>query len=187
MRPDRIVVGEVRRRAQAEAMFEAMHTGHSVYATMHADNVQQVKRRLTEPPIEIPKAEIEALHLILIQYRDRRRGLRRTLELAEVLTGAQGTRELGLNYLYRWHPRNDEFLKVNESMRVFEELNMHTGMTPDEIEKDLAEKQTMLKWMLKYNIKDVNAVGSIMRHYYKKSEELQEAVKKDKKPGTLLS
>ena len=77
MRPDRIIVGEVRRRNQAEALFEAMHTGHSVYATIHADTVQQVKRRLIEPPIAIPKTEIEALQLILVQYRDRRRGIRR--------------------------------------------------------------------------------------------------------------
>ncbi|MFH1470377.1 MAG: ATPase, T2SS/T4P/T4SS family, partial [Candidatus Micrarchaeota archaeon] len=36
MRPDRIVVGEIRRQREAEVLFEAMHTGHSVYATIHA-------------------------------------------------------------------------------------------------------------------------------------------------------
>ena len=72
MRPDRIIVGEVRTRQQAETLFEAMHTGHSVYSTMHADTALQLKRRLLEPPIEIPKNEAEALQLILVQYRDRR-------------------------------------------------------------------------------------------------------------------
>jgi flagellar protein FlaI len=37
MRPDRIVMGEIRRKREAEVLFEAMHTGHSVYSTMHAD------------------------------------------------------------------------------------------------------------------------------------------------------
>lgn len=184
MRPDRIVVGEVRRRKQAEAMFEAMHTGHSVYSTMHADTVQQVKRRLIEPPIQIPKAEIEALQLLLIQYRDRRHGIRRTLELAEVLQG-EGV-ELGLNYLYRWHPRTDTFEKVNDSIRVVEDLNLHTGMTPKEINADLKEKKKVLNWMLKYNLKDIDDVGEIMRYYYKTPDVLIDAVDKDKKPDTFL-
>src|SRR3989338_3425436 len=38
MRPDRIVVGEIRRKQEAETLFEAMHTGHSVYATLHAND-----------------------------------------------------------------------------------------------------------------------------------------------------
>lgn len=184
MRPDRIVVGEVRRREQAEAMFEAMHTGHSVYATMHADNVEQVKRRLVEPPIAIPKAEIEALHLILVQYRDRRKGMRRTLELAEVLQGRED--ELGLNYLYRWQPRTDAFIKVNESIRVAEELNLHTGMTPKELTEDLRQKQAILGWMLKNNVKEVNEVGEIMRYYYKEQQTLLDAVFKNRKADTLL-
>tara|TARA_Y100000031_G_C8209569_1_gene380242 strand:+ start:126 stop:776 length:651 start_codon:yes stop_codon:yes gene_type:complete len=53
MRPDRIIAGEVRRKAQAETMFEAMHTGHSVYTTIHADTVEQVKRRKTQIRIQI--------------------------------------------------------------------------------------------------------------------------------------
>jgi archaeal flagellar protein FlaI len=184
MRPDRIVVGEVRRREQAEAMFEAMHTGHSVYATIHADNVQQVKRRLIEPPIAIPKTEIEALHLILIQYRDRRIGKRRTLELAEVMTGNE--HDLGLNFLYRWQPRTDTFVKVNESIRIVEELNLHTGMTPKEITQDLKQKSEILDWMLKNNLRSVDEVGTIMRYYYKEKDVLVEAVTKNKNADEFM-
>ncbi len=184
MRPDRIVVGEVRRREQAEAMFEAMHTGHSVYATIHADTVQQVKRRLIEPPIEIPKAEIEALHLILVQYRDRRRGLRRSLELAEVLS-ATGE-ELSINYLYRWQPRTDKFLKVKNSIRVVEDLNLHTGMTPDEINKNLEQKERVLQWMLDNNVKDINSFGTVMRYYYKEKDYLLDLVNNNKSASEIL-
>ncbi|MBW2966145.1 type II/IV secretion system ATPase subunit [Candidatus Woesearchaeota archaeon] len=179
MRPDRMIVGEVRRRRQAEAMFEAMHTGHAVYCTMHADTIAQVLRRLIEPPIKIPKAEIEALHLVLVQYRDRRKGVRRTLELAEVLSGED---KLDVNYIYRWRPTSDSFEKANDSIRIMEELNLHTGMTPKEIDKDLKEKQIILQWMLKNNIKDVNPVGQIMRIYYKTPDVIINAAKQNKKP-----
>ena len=37
MRPDRIIMGEIRKQKEAEVLFEAMHTGHSVYGTLHAD------------------------------------------------------------------------------------------------------------------------------------------------------
>jgi archaeal flagellar protein FlaI len=169
MRPDRIVVGEVRRRAQAETMFEAMHTGHSVYSTIHADTVEQVKRRLLEPPIEIPASEVEALHLVLVQFRDRRKGVRRSLELAEVLSGSEG---LAVNYLYRWVPRTDTFEKDSPSIRVMEELNLHTGMTPAEVAEDLSEKVKILRWMVDKKIENIEQVGKVMRLYYKQKKEL---------------
>lgn len=184
MRPDRIIVGEVRRKAQAETMFEAMHTGHSVYTTMHADTVEQVKRRLIEPPIQIPATEVESLQLVLVQYRDRRKGIRRTLELAEILTG--GREGIETNYLHRWLPRTDKFEKVNDSIRVFEDLNLHTGMTPKEINADLKEKENILKWMLKNNARDIDQVGKVMRAYYRNKDLLLNLVKKNKKADSIL-
>jgi len=55
MRPDRVVVGEIRKKREAEVLFEAMHTGHSVYATLHANDSEEVITRLTNPPIDISK------------------------------------------------------------------------------------------------------------------------------------
>jgi len=166
MRPDRIIVGEIRRKQQAEALFEAMHTGHSVCATMHADTSEQIKRRLTQPPIEIPEDEIQALQLVVVQYRDRRKGVRRTLEIAELLPGSNDSK-VNLNYLYRWRPRKDVFEKENKSIRIFEDLNLHTGMTVSDIEKDIEEKKLILQWLVDNDIKDINKVGQIMRIYYK--------------------
>lgn len=184
MRPDKIIVGEVRRKAQAETMFEAMHTGHSVYTTIHADTAEQVKRRLLEPPIEIPKNEVEALHLVLVQFRDRRKGMRRTLELAEILTGEE---ELTLNYLYRWYPRDDKFEKVGESIRVMEDLNLHTGMTPEELKLDLAEKEMILQWMLDNELKDIDMVGQVMKHYYKNKEVLLKVIRNKENPKSIIA
>ncbi|MBI2548670.1 type II/IV secretion system ATPase subunit [Candidatus Woesearchaeota archaeon] len=185
MRPDRIIVGEMRRREQAEALFEAMHTGHSVYATMHADTVHQVKRRLLEPPIQIPKTELEALHLILVQYRDRRRGLRRTLELAEILSGTE--KEVQLNILFRWHPRSDTIEKVNQSVRVVEDLNLHTGMTIAEIHEDLKQKEAILQWMFNHHLLDITVFGRIMKYYYVHPNEVINAALTNENPTKFLT
>ncbi len=184
MRPDRLIVGEVRRRKQAETMFEAMHTGHAVYTTMHADTVEQLKKRLMEPPIAIPKNELEALQLMVVQYRDRRTNRRRILEIAEVL--ASGKEDLDLNYIYRWRPRIDAFEQINKSVRVVEDLNLHTGMTVREIDQDLDEKAAILDWMLKNKILDVDGIGKIMKNYYLDKNIILKYVQGNRNAAALL-
>ena len=85
MRPDRIILGEMRKKDQAQVLFEAMHTGHSVYATMHADSLQETIDRLTHPPIEVPPNLLEAVNLNVVMFRDRRKRIRRTYQVGEFL------------------------------------------------------------------------------------------------------
>ena len=174
MRPDRIIVGEVRRKEQAETMFEAMHTGHAVYTTMHADTVEQIKRRLLEPPIAIPKAEVEALHLIVVQHRDRRKNTRKTLEVAEVLHSGK---DLSVNYVFRWRPRVDVFEQSNQSVRIYEDLNLLSGMTAEQIDQDLCDKKLILEWMLRKKLQDVQQIGKIMELYYRDALRISQAAK----------
>ncbi len=181
MRPDRMIVGEVRKKREAEVMFEAMHTGHAVYSTFHADTASQVLRRLTNPPFDLPNTELQSLHLLVVQYRDRRLGIRRTYEISEVISSS--VEMLSLNPIYRWRPRQDTFQKQNESMRIIEELNTHTGMSIDEINKDLKEKKTVLEWMFKQKLRSVNQVGDVMSMYYKDSDSVLKMAKTGKKPA----
>jgi len=79
MRPDRIIVGEVRRQRETEVLFEAMHTGHSVYGTFHALGAWEVMERITSPPMNIPPIVLGSLQLIMTQYQNRRTRQRRTV------------------------------------------------------------------------------------------------------------
>ncbi|MFH1056278.1 MAG: type II/IV secretion system ATPase subunit [Candidatus Micrarchaeota archaeon] len=183
MRPDRIVVGEIRRQREAEVLFEAMHTGHSVYATLHADTAAQVRHRLINPPIALPEDVLEALHLVIIQYRQRRTGIRRTFEVAEVVPEED---KVNMNLLYSWDPRNDELQKVDDSSRLFRELTMHTGLTRKEIESDLKEKQNILRYMLKQEIHDVTSVGRVVAWYYRDPQKVLKVVSKNEDKSVLL-
>ena len=183
MRPDRIVVGEIRRQREAEVLFEAMHTGHSVYATLHADNAAQVRSRLINPPIAIPEDVLEALHLVVVQYRQRRTGIRRTFEGAEVVPQEN---KVAMDVLYSWDPREDELKKVAESSRLFSELTLHTGFTRKEIAKDLTEKQNIIKYMIKQDIRDVNSVGKVVAWYYRDPPRVLNAVNKNQSKELLL-
>ncbi len=184
MRPDRVIVGEVRRREEAEVLFEAMHTGHAVYSTIHADTGEQLMRRLINPPFQIPNTELESLHLIVVMYRDRKTGKRRVYEIDEVTLGVGG--EVNLNRVYRWRARTDEFEKINESVRVFGELSMHAGMSVEEIVEDIEDKAKVLEWMKKYNVKSVDKIGGIMAVFYKDPKRVVEAAEKGLKPESIL-
>jgi len=178
MRPDRIVLGEMRRQSEAEVLFEAMHTGHSVISTLHADTAMQALRRLTSPPINLPPSDLDAVHLLVVQYRDRRRNIRRTLEIAE-LVGGQTESDLTTNTIYRWRPRTDSFDMVGEPNKYLKEINLHTGMTKDEIYQDIANRATIIKWLIKNKMNDIESVGRIMALYYSKPNEILEIAKAD--------
>jgi archaeal flagellar protein FlaI len=108
-RPDRIMVGEIRKKKEAEVLFEAMHTGHSVYGTMHANNVMETYDRLTNPPIDLPKKVLSAIGMIVVQNRNRRTGNRRTFQIAEM-------DDDGLpNLVYQYNMKEDALLSTKRS------------------------------------------------------------------------
>jgi flagellar protein FlaI len=186
MRPDRIVVGEIRRQNEAEVLFEAMHTGHSVYATLHADRAEQVVRRLTNPPINVPESLLESLHLVIVQYRHRRLGIRRTIEVAEFIPGESGKFGSRLETLYRWKPLTDTIEQARSSIRLINEIRMHTGMTDDQMAADLKEKESVLQWMLDNNVRTVNSVGKVVAEYYHDKDRVMKVIKSKGEPKEII-
>jgi flagellar protein FlaI len=160
MRPDRIIVGEIRRQKEAQVVLEAMHTGHSVYATIHANNADEVIVRLTNPPIDIPKPMISSLSIILAQSRNRRTGKRRTLQIAEIMPTGDARVLMQLNVA------EDILERINNSETVLERLKLYTGLSTEEIAKDLDEKAEILQWLVKKNIENIDSIGVVMSKYY---------------------
>jgi archaeal flagellar protein FlaI len=160
MRPDRIIMGEIRRKSEAEVLFEAMHTGHSVYATVHANSALETIIRLTNPPIDIPKAMMGGISLIIVQNRNRRTGKRQTMEIAEVqLDGS-------LKILMKYDFKKDMLVKENEPERIFETLKNFNGMEKEDVVKDIKNKMYVLKQLVDKKVIDVDDIGKIMAKYY---------------------
>tara|TARA_Y100000031_G_C8249353_1_gene399739 strand:- start:4758 stop:6005 length:1248 start_codon:yes stop_codon:yes gene_type:complete len=160
MRPDRILVGEIRRKKEAEVLFEAMHTGHSVYGTLHANNARETINRLTSPPIDLPKQILSGLSLIAVQNLNRRTGRRRTLQIAEILPNGDPRILMQLN------PIRDKLEFLNEPLAMLETLSLYTGMSKSNIYSDLKSKIKILKWMASRNVININKIGLIMSRYY---------------------
>ena len=99
MRPDRIVIGEVR-GAEAFEMLQAMNTGHegslsTVHANTPRDALSRIENMVLMAGVELPVAAIReqlasALHLI-VQIHRFPDGIRRVVRISEV-TGLEGSR-----------------------------------------------------------------------------------------------
>ncbi len=186
MRPDRIIVGEVRRQREAEVMFEGMHTGHSVYTTFHANTAEETIRRMTNPPLNVPASMLDSVHLNLVMFRNRRLGVRRVLQIAEFIPEKRGSEEIvRANVLYRWRPSTDEIVRNAESIRFEDELSLHTGMNPQAIREEIKTKQRILEWMVSNNLHNINQVGRAMAEYYMDEEKVLNWVQKGTIPDFL--
>ena len=174
MRPDRIVMGEIRRKREAEVLFEAIHTGHSVYATVHANDTRETITRLTNPPIDIPLTMIPAISMIIVQYRNRRTGIRKTFQISEILPNSEA------NVLIQLDIRSGRFYNINKSKALMNTLQIFTGFTHNEIKKSLNEKEDVLKWLVKQKLDTVDNVGKAMAEYYTNTEGFMKIVKANK-------
>ena len=177
MRPDRIIVGEIRRKREAEVLFEAIHTGHSVYATVHANDTRETITRLTNPPIEIPKTMLPSISMIVVQYRNRRTGVRKTFQIAEILPDSEP------NVLIQLDIRKGVLKKVANSRSLISTIELFTGFTRNELNRSLMEKEAILKWLAKNNVNTVDTVGRVMAEYYTNKDNLMSYVKRNKLLG----
>ncbi|MGC8676453.1 MAG: type II/IV secretion system ATPase subunit [Candidatus Micrarchaeia archaeon] len=169
-RPDFLLVGEIRTKQDAQTLFEAIHTGHAVYGTVHADNAQDTIVRMSNPPIDTPKIMLNAFGGVVVLFRHRRLGIRRVLEFAEMLNSGD------TNVIYRWDMRNDTFPKIAEMSRLVDMLSLYGGYTQKELADEIDEKAKVLSWMSSNSITDVDACGYIVSAYYADKDRVMKLV-----------
>lgn len=189
MRPDRILVGEIRKKRQAEVLFEAMHTGHSVYSTLHADTAEQTVQRLLNPPIDVAEQMVKSVDVNVVMFRERRRNFRRVFQVAEVSKSGYkrgGETELGANVIYAWDSEDDEIKKERESSEIVEKLKLHTGMDRGEIFDNIDKKKEVLQWLVDNDTTDVDDVGKIIAQYYSDPEKVIEMAENNGNPQDIV-
>ncbi|MFH0808396.1 MAG: ATPase, T2SS/T4P/T4SS family [archaeon] len=174
MRPDRIILGEMRRKEEAMVLFEAMHTGHSVYATMHANSAAETVSRLINPPLSVPANLLGAVNLNVVMFRDRRRGIRRVFQVGEF--NVKGNRT-DASVLYRWVQEGDKIIRHGQSSRFFEDVSRNTGMTQNEVNANLEERKDILNWLIKNKIRSLKDFGKVMNYYYSDKTSLLKEIK----------
>ena len=130
-----------------------------------------------------PESMLGALQMIVVQYRQRRTGVRRTFEVAEVVPKESS---VSMNVIYKWEPRSDKILSVEHAHRLIEDLSLHTGMTSKEINDDLKDKRAVLEYVRSKGLNNVGEVGKIIGWYYRDPERVLSSVEKKKPLDELL-
>ena len=165
-RPDRIIVGEVRGE-EAITLFTALNTGHSGFGTLHSNSARETITRLTTNPMSVPKIMIQAIDFIIMQkriYTPSGVSYRRISEVAEVVGSEEGV--IQLNKIFEWNPETDSIENVSISSKTLTQIANLSGKSLYEINKEIENRELLLKHMVNQNIHRENEVNTILEMYY---------------------
>ncbi|MBN2478307.1 CpaF family protein [Candidatus Micrarchaeota archaeon] len=164
MRPDRTIVGEIRSRNEAEALFEILLSGQArgSYATMHAGSCRECFQRLKNMGVQ--EMDLGSVDAVVIQrrmlYYNRKN--RRNEEIRRIIEVGTPEGEMIFNYEFKsgkinYCRKNKLIGKVGEKLGVSrKELEEEWGNRRRFIEKSGREYFSFYKGLQKnfYGLKD---------------------------------
>jgi len=176
-RPQYLMVGEVRGK-EAYVVFQAMATGKTCYSTFHAEDVQAMVHRMENDPINLPRALITALNIVMLQAQVKvgTKMTRRVKSLTEIVGIDPETNELITNSVYTWNPADDTFNYSGHSY-VYEKVRMARNWSPREMEREIKRRVDILDYMKKVSIDSHRKVATIISAYYKDPEKVMKEVR----------
>jgi len=179
-RPQYLMVGEVRGK-EAYVVFQAMATGHISYSTFHAEDVQAMVHRLENDPINLPRALLTALNLVMLQGQVKvgTKMTRRVKGLTEIVGMDPETSELITNSVFTWNPADDSFVYSGHSY-VYEKVRTVRNWTAREMDREVKRRMDILEYMRHIGVVNYRQVATIISGYYKDPDkvmrEVQEAM-----------
>jgi len=147
MRPDRVIIGEVRGK-EARDMMTAMNIGKYCMATIHAANTKEAFARLQHDPMNIDPAMINLIDIFVVLRKHRRiDGSHRVLE--EVLeTAVLEHRRPLVSVLWKYNNKTKETDEVMPCTVFREKLAEATGSEPSVVLNEW-ERRTKVLYLLR--------------------------------------
>jgi flagellar protein FlaI len=159
-RPALILVGEIRGE-EAYVLFQALATGHGGLCTMHADDVETVIKRLTQPPMNIPQNILSLMNCVIVVKQvktssinplERKMSSRKFVSVGEIDNNGVP------HEVFNWNMSSDTFQQdLNKSYllsKIARNLDAPLSVVQQEFER---RKQIMLK-MVEQNLRDFRSV-----------------------------
>lgn len=149
MRPDRVVVGEIRSREEVAAFVDTMLAGQGKgsYATFHGQSAKEALNRLLS--LGSREQDLASIDLVIVQRRwnlierGKSREIRRVTEVAELCE--RPGKGLSLNGLFRFDYAKGGLVQCGESERVFEKAARSFCFGRDGFEKEIKRRKRLLE------------------------------------------
>ena len=169
--PDYVIVGEVRGK-EASVLFQGMASGHSSIATIHADSVETVVKRLETPPIELSPTLLNVLDSICIMTHAivKNQETRKLREIVEIVNVDPEGIAL-TNTPFSWNSGEDRFYFKKDS-RMFEKISQRFGLSKEKVFEEFRKRAELLYKLYQQKIFDFHEVQDTINEYYKKPEEV---------------
>ncbi len=164
-RPQYLMVGEVRGK-EAYVVFQAMATGKTAYTTFHAEDVAAMVHRMENDPINLPRALVSALDIVLMQAQVKvgTQMTRRVKSLTEIVGIDPETSELITNSAYTWNPADDTFNFSGHSY-VYTKIQQAKNWSPRRMDLEVKRRCDLLRYMNKSGVKDHTQVAKVVSSY----------------------
>jgi len=177
-RPQYLMVGEVRGE-EAYVVFQAMATGKSAYTTFHSDDVQTMVNRMENDPINLPRALVGALDIVVMQAKVKvgTKMVRRIKNITEIVGVDPDTEELITNKAYTWNPADDSYSYSGHSY-IYDKVAQSKNWTEREMEREVKRRKMVLDYLEKEEIFNYKDFAHMISSYYRDKEAVMEKVRK---------
>jgi archaeal flagellar protein FlaI len=164
MRPERIIVGEVR-GAEARDMITAVNVGKYCMGTIHALSARETITRLNNEPMNVPQSLINLIDVfIVLKYYHVKGKLFRVIdEVSE--TGGMESNQVLLSHVFKYDYNQNHVVAVSPSTIYRDRLAQATGLAPRDIINETWVRAAILKTLDNKGIHTIKEVSTYCRYY----------------------
>ncbi len=164
MRPDLIIIGEVR-GAEAKDMMAAMSIGKSVMSTLHAHTTRDIVTRLEHDPMRISRDTIPLVDVFTIvsQVNVDHKKQRKVTQVSE---SAGIETQVLLSDLYTYDYKTHKGSDILPSVTYRDVLSKATGKNPTDIIAEENRRSKILEKLNSLGVRDLHSINEFCRDYY---------------------
>ena len=161
-RPVMILVGEIRGE-EAYVLFQALATGHGGLCTMHADDVDTVIKRLTQPPMNIPENILSLMNCVIVvkqvarnnsclNVHERKVSSRKFFKISEIDSS-------GIPHdVFSWNMNSDTFKQDLANSYLFAKIAKNQDAPVSVVQQEFEKRKNILLEMVEKNLRDFRSV-----------------------------